>query len=439
MGEVELKHLQISQLDPHPENPRIIYREDTVEKIKEQIIANRKFGKEHAILVRPKDNGRYEIISGHQRTEAAKRAGFAGLPAWIKDLSDEEAYMQLVLDNNQSELSRVEIGIHVHRFIDKEVGGAGKKGGVSEYSKKIGLSEAEVRRLKNAGCVFLETKTSSAPTKFYDKAYHLNEIYSAPKITWKILLEHSIKNELPHRKLREAVKVVKEFNIPEQWQELFLPYEEVIEEYLKNKKFDPDYVQKLVEEVEAIESELDVQDAKKFREWLAQNAGEGSWDIKRIYEIANELLPEKKETPKVEDVPSTGITEQSSTKDAVKVEGFDEAENNRTETVTDEEEEVGSSGEQIEVKKDTPQPTQNNTRTKEYDNEDYTYYFGYESVGHEMRLAQQAISSLENIPKKGEERLKALAYVVKKIHQLVGEKEKKEFNKILNELERSPV
>jgi hypothetical protein len=56
-----------------------------------------------------------------------------------------------------------------------------------------------------------------------------------------------------------------------------------------------------------------------------------------------------------------------------------------------------------------------------------------------MRLAQQAISSLENIPKKGEERLKALAYVVKRIHQLVGEKEKKEFNKILNELERSPV
>jgi hypothetical protein len=347
--------------------------------------------------------------------------------------------MQLVLDNNQSELSRVEVGIHVYRFVDKGNRGRGKKGGVNEYSKKIGLSESEVRRLKNAGCVFLETKNSPSTANFYDKANQLNEIYSAPKSLWETLLEHCDNNNLAAKKVGNIVRQIKKINIPAHWQDLFLPYEEVIDEYLKNKKFDPDHVQKLIEEVEAIESELDVQDAKKFREWLAQNAGEGSWDIKRIYEFANELLPEKEETPKVKDVPSTGITEQSSTKDAVKVEGFDEAENNRTETVTDEEEEVGSSGEQIEVKKDTPQPTQNNTQTKEYDNEDYTYYFGYESVGHEMRLAQQAISSLENIPKKGEERLKALAYVVKRIHQLVGEKEKKEFNKILNELERSPV
>jgi ParB/RepB/Spo0J family partition protein len=438
MGEVELKHLQISQLDPHPENPRIIYREDTVEKIKEQIIANRKFGKEHAILVRPKDNGRYEIISGHQRTEAAKRAGFSSLPAWIKDLSDEEAYMQLVLDNNQSELSVLEIGIHAYYFTKNEKGGAGKKSKIKYYAEKLGYTADYIHKLKRAAEVYLYIKTQEPALEFLDKANFLFEIYGAPKPIWNLLISKLVIPGHTRKKIRETVKTIKDFNIPVPWQELFLPYEEVIEEYLKNKKFDPDYVQKLVEEVEAIEAELDVQDAKKFREWLTQNAGEGSWDIKRIYEFANELLPEKEETQLDKDVPSAGIPEQSNAKDAVKMKGFDEAENNRTETVTNEEE-VESGGEQIDVEEDISQPTQNNTQTKEYDNEDYTYYFGYESVGHEMRLAQQAISSLENIPKKGEERLKALAYVVKKIHQLVGEKEKKEFNKILNELERSPV
>lgn len=67
------------------------------------------FDASHAITVRP-SNGHYEIISGHNRVEAASRTEHRKVPAWIREMDDEEAFMQLVLTNAQGELSPLERG-----------------------------------------------------------------------------------------------------------------------------------------------------------------------------------------------------------------------------------------------------------------------------------------------------------------------------------------
>ena len=53
------------------------------------------------VLVRPKENDVYEIISGHRRTEAAKKAGLTTVPCIIRDFSDDEATVVMVDSNIQ--------------------------------------------------------------------------------------------------------------------------------------------------------------------------------------------------------------------------------------------------------------------------------------------------------------------------------------------------
>ena len=101
----------IEDLTPHPQNPRISVREDVVESIRKQIEASGSFPAEHALLVRPLDGG-YQIVSGHHRLEAAKRAQLDTVPCWVRPLDDETAFLQLALSNAQGELTPLEIGLH---------------------------------------------------------------------------------------------------------------------------------------------------------------------------------------------------------------------------------------------------------------------------------------------------------------------------------------
>ena len=69
--------------------------DELVESIKENGILS-------PVVVRPMDDG-YEIISGHRRTHAAKRASLITVPAVIRELSDEEATILMVDANIQRE------------------------------------------------------------------------------------------------------------------------------------------------------------------------------------------------------------------------------------------------------------------------------------------------------------------------------------------------
>jgi ParB-like chromosome segregation protein Spo0J len=84
----------------------------------------------HALIVRPNASG-YEIISGHHRALAAERAGLETVLCWVREMSDEEAYMALALHNAQSELSALEIGLHAL--------GSGLR--VREYAMQAGVHE----------------------------------------------------------------------------------------------------------------------------------------------------------------------------------------------------------------------------------------------------------------------------------------------------------
>ncbi|MCD8090179.1 MAG: ParB/RepB/Spo0J family partition protein [Clostridiales bacterium] len=70
--------------------------DELVESIKENGVLN-------PAIVRPLECGGYELISGHRRKHACELAGLETIPAFVKDLSDEEATIIMVDSNIQRE------------------------------------------------------------------------------------------------------------------------------------------------------------------------------------------------------------------------------------------------------------------------------------------------------------------------------------------------
>ncbi|MBC7078521.1 MAG: ParB N-terminal domain-containing protein, partial [Synergistales bacterium] len=102
-----LQQLPLELLDDHPDNPRLVFREDVIDAIAANL--NGHYPQKHAIHVRPAGE-RFQVLSGHHRVRAARKAGLEEIWAWVEPMDDESALMELVLSNSQGELSPLEIG-----------------------------------------------------------------------------------------------------------------------------------------------------------------------------------------------------------------------------------------------------------------------------------------------------------------------------------------
>lgn len=290
----ELYVLAVSDLMPHPDNPRLQMREDVVERIAAEI-GRYGFGREHALLVRPKD-GMHQILSGHHRLEAAKRAGLAEVPCWVKDLDDDDAFMQLVLANTQGELSPLEIGMHALRAVPLAGGGRGKRGGLSEYAERIGRTGEYIGQLRNAADVLVVVKTPNLSLEFIgDKAKHLYEISKAPRDSWPLLVGRLIAKGWSVADTASQVDKVRKFSIPAK-HAYWLPFGSVIEAYLRADRLNPAAVTKLISTVEGvlayIGSDGTPEDYASFTEWLRDHAGKESWDVRAINRWHADLIRE---------------------------------------------------------------------------------------------------------------------------------------------------
>ncbi|MFC4598153.1 ParB/RepB/Spo0J family partition protein [Cohnella hongkongensis] len=97
----QIVYLNLSELHPFKDHPFQV-RNDAemaamVESVKDK-------GVTQPAIVRPREDGGYEIVSGHRRQKASELAGFADMPCIIRNLTDEQAITQMVEDNtNQRE------------------------------------------------------------------------------------------------------------------------------------------------------------------------------------------------------------------------------------------------------------------------------------------------------------------------------------------------
>lgn len=94
----ELKQIPLELLDDFPNHPfKVRDDEDMLELI--ESVTER--GVLVPAIVRPKANGRYELISGHRRKRASECVGKNTLQYFVKDLDDTEAVIIMVDSNIQ--------------------------------------------------------------------------------------------------------------------------------------------------------------------------------------------------------------------------------------------------------------------------------------------------------------------------------------------------
>lgn len=95
-----IQNLPLDKLEPFPNHPFKVIDDDkmleTVESIKER-------GVLVPILVRPKNDGNFEIVSGHRRHHASQLAGKTEIPAIVREMDDDTAILLMVDSNLQRE------------------------------------------------------------------------------------------------------------------------------------------------------------------------------------------------------------------------------------------------------------------------------------------------------------------------------------------------
>jgi ParB family chromosome partitioning protein len=90
----------ISMIDDFPNHPFHVRIDDEMRELVENI---REYGVLTPAITRIKDDGRYELVSGHRRKAASKLAGLKTLPVITRELSHDEAVLLMVNANMQRE------------------------------------------------------------------------------------------------------------------------------------------------------------------------------------------------------------------------------------------------------------------------------------------------------------------------------------------------
>ena len=99
--EEQIVYIKLSELHAFKNHPFQV-RND--EEMKAMVSSVRDKGVTQPAIVRPREVGGYEIVSGHRRQKASELAGFVDMPCIVRDLTDEQAITQMVEDNtNQRE------------------------------------------------------------------------------------------------------------------------------------------------------------------------------------------------------------------------------------------------------------------------------------------------------------------------------------------------
>ncbi len=91
-----LKDIAVNAIDPNPNQPRVHFDEASLAELTASISA---IGVLQPILVRPDENGRYQLIAGERRWRAASRAGLQMVPAIVRVTDDVSSVEQALVEN----------------------------------------------------------------------------------------------------------------------------------------------------------------------------------------------------------------------------------------------------------------------------------------------------------------------------------------------------
>ena len=96
----QMREVPLSELFPFKNHPFQVRDDEAMQKTVESIARS---GVITPGIVRPRQEGGYEIIAGHRRKRGSELAGKETMPVIIRDLDDDEAVLLMVDSNLQRE------------------------------------------------------------------------------------------------------------------------------------------------------------------------------------------------------------------------------------------------------------------------------------------------------------------------------------------------
>ena len=99
-GVEKVQQLDLAKLQPFKNHPFKVKDDEEMDKTVESI---KQFGVLNPVIVRPLEEGGYEIVSGHRRCHASELAGLTTVPGIVRNLDDDAATILMVDSNLQRE------------------------------------------------------------------------------------------------------------------------------------------------------------------------------------------------------------------------------------------------------------------------------------------------------------------------------------------------
>jgi ParB family transcriptional regulator, chromosome partitioning protein len=112
-----LRHVPIELLQANPNNPRKHFNEDELNTLAASL---KEKGLLQPLVVRPKADGKFEIVAGERRWRASQKAGLHELPVLIRELDDKEALEIALIENVQrADLNPLEEAKAYRQLVDQ--------------------------------------------------------------------------------------------------------------------------------------------------------------------------------------------------------------------------------------------------------------------------------------------------------------------------------
>ncbi len=112
-----IANIALGKIEANPFQPRNKFEEESLNELADSI---REQGIIQPLTVRKLGYDKYQIISGERRLRAAKIAGLADVPCYIRVANDEEMLELALVENiHRQDLNAIEIGISYQRLMEE--------------------------------------------------------------------------------------------------------------------------------------------------------------------------------------------------------------------------------------------------------------------------------------------------------------------------------
>ena len=151
----KIRDIPLSEIDEFPDHPFKVLMDEDMEQLVESVKRN---GVMTPATVRLKEDGRYELISGHRRKKACELAGLETLKCEVKNLTRDEAIIIMVESNLQRSVILPSEKAFAYKMRLEAMDRQGKRNDLTstplvsksrsneELADKVGESREQIRR-----------------------------------------------------------------------------------------------------------------------------------------------------------------------------------------------------------------------------------------------------------------------------------------------------